>query len=284
MLSSASKQMEEEAREKLPAAFSTDFDLHGYPVQVARFRGVADTIVEVDFYSEVPGDLLLSRPDTLDLGIFLFSGPDHNELYRRTLRLPVAPSPEAVTYSLPLRTGQYAVSIEARAPAGAAAVARQEVTVTEFRDGVLALSDLVLADAVTPKTQEPADRRDFALKVNRQGEFDAELPVAVYWEVYGLATDDDGFANYQVELSVEDAEGKGVLTRIARAFGFGDDQQIELTYDRLVAFNGERVPEYLSLTLPESEPGVYRLSIRVADRNREETVTAQREFRILGSE
>lgn len=284
MLSSASKQIEEEAREIQPAIYSTSFELHGYQVQLARFRGVADTIVEVDFYSEVPGDLLLSQPDTLDLGIFLFGAAEHRELYRRTLQLPMAPSPKALTYSLPLGRGRFTVSIEARARDGRAAVHRGELEVEPYRDGRLALSDLVLATAVTPKAEAPADRRDFAIHVNRATTFDPDLPVSVYWEVYGLATDEEGFADYRVELTVTDAEGKGVLARVARAFGFGGDQKVELTYDRLVPFDGERVPEYLSLDLFDTEPGRYRLGIRVADRNADVIASAERDFQLVRRE
>ncbi len=110
------------------------------------------------------------------------------------------------------------------------------------------------------------------------------MTVAVYWEVYGLATDDDRFANYRVELSVTDAEGKGVLARVARAFGFGEDQEIELTYDRVVPFNGERVPEYLSLDLFDAEPGRYRLRIRVSDRNADVIASAERDFELAREE
>ncbi len=281
MSSSASKQMEEEARAAQPAAFSTSFDLHDYPVQIARFRGAVDSIVEVDLYSEVPGEKLLEQPDTLEFGVFVFGGVEYAELYRRTFESAITPSPSALTYSLPLGRGRYTVSVEARARDGSAAVRRSEIEVEPYWDGRLALSDLVLATAVTPKAEAPADRRDFAIRVNRSGVFDPDLSVTVYWEVYGLATDEEGFADYRVELSVTDAEGKGVLARVARAFGFGDDQRIELTYDRLVVFNGARVPEYLSLDLFDSKPGRYRLGIRVADRNADTIASAEREFQLI---
>ncbi len=284
MFSSSSKHLEEDAREIQPAVYSTSFELHQYPVQIARFRGAADSIVEVDFYSEVPGDQLLEQADTVELGLFVFGGPEHSELYRRTLDAPITPSPKALTYSLPLAGGRYTVSLEARARDGSAAVQRGDIEVVNFRDGQLALSDLVLATSVTPKSEAPSERRDFAIQVNRRSVFDADLVVAVYWEVYGLATDDEGFADYRVELSVTDAEGKGVLARVARAFGFGEDEQIELTYDRVVRFNGERVPEYLSLDLFDAEAGRYRLRIRVSDRNAEVVASAEREFQLIRQE
>ncbi len=196
----------------------------------------------------------------------------------------MTPAPKALTYSLPLANGRYTVSLEARARHGPAAVQRGDIEVVDYREDRLALSDLVLATSVTPKSEAPADRRDFAIQVNRRAVFDADLTVAVYWEVYGLATDDDRLADYRVELSVTDAEGKGVLARVAWAFGFGDDEKIELSYDRVVPFDGERVPEYLSLDLFDAEPGRYRLRIRVSDRNAGVVASAERDFQLVRQE
>jgi GWxTD domain-containing protein len=281
MLSSASKFVEEEAREVEPAVHTTSFELFDFPVQVARFRGATDSIVEVDFYSEIPGDSLLSMPDTVSLGLFLFAGAEHIEVFRRTLNTAAEPRPQAVTFTLPLPAGQFTYSLEAEAPLDKAAVHRDTLDIQPFTDGTLALSDMLLADAVTPRIQQPLDRRGFALRTNRKAVFDRDLPVAVYWEVYGLATDQDGFANYRVTLSVTDAQGKGVLARVAGAFGFGDEDEIELTYERVVEFNGMRVPEYMSIELLDSEPGQYRIAIEVSDLVAEQQVTRQRLFELV---
>lgn len=281
MLSSASKLQEEEAREIEPAVYSTSFELFDYPVQVARFRGAADSIVEVDFYSEIPGDSLLETADTLEVGLFLFAGAEQVEIFRRTLSSPSRPAPKALTFSLPLPAGQFVYSLEAQAPLDKAAVHRDSLEIRPFRDDTLALSDLVLADAVAPRTNEPLDRRGFAIRANRRGVFDRDLPVAVYWEVYGLATDPEGFANYIVKLSVTDAKGKGVLARVANVFGFGEGDEVELTYERVVEFNGVRVPEYMSLELLDSEPGPYKISIEVTDRVSGSKVVGERGFELV---
>lgn len=283
MLSSASKAQEEEARAIEPAVYSTNFELFDYPVQVARFRGAADSIVEVDFYSEIPGDSLLANAiaDTLDVGLFLFAGAEHMEIFRRTLNAPSRAAPKALTFSLPLPAGRFTYSLEAEAPLNRAAVHRGELEIRPFRDDTLSLSDMVLADAITPRSQEPVDRRGFAIRANRRGVFDRDLPVAVYWEVYGLATDPEGFANFRVKLSVTDAKGKGVLARVANAFGFGEGDEVQLTYERVVKFNGVRVPEYMSLELIDSEPGPYKISIEVTDLVRGVTVVGERQFRLV---
>jgi len=284
MVASVSKSMEEDARKTQPAIYTASFDLYDYPAQVARFRGAADSIIEVEMYTEAPAEKLIERPDTIDLGLFLFAGADFTEVFRRALRAPVEPKPVPLTYSLPLTAGTYTYSLEARASDSAAAVKRDSIVARPFLDGELALSDLVLANAVTPLTPEPLDRRGFAIQANRRLVFDRDLPVAVYWEVYGLATDPEGYANYEVELSVTDTQGKGVVARVAGAFGFGEGDEIELSYERVVQFNGQRVPEYISIELVESEPGDYMVKIEVRDLIAGNNFSARRIFQLIVAE
>jgi len=284
MVASVSKSFEEEARMAQPAIYAASFDLYDFPAQVARFRGAADSIIEVEMYTEAPAEKLIERPDTIDLGLFLFAGADYTEVFRRAMRAPVEPKPVPLTYSLPLAAGTYTYSLEARASDSAAAVKRDSIVARPFRDGELALSDLVLATAVTPRTPEPLDRRGFAIQANRRLVFDRDLPVAVYWEVYGLTTDPEGYANYEVELSVSDTQGKGVVARVAGALGFGEGDEIELSYERVVRFNGQRVPEYISIELLESEPGDYLVEIEVRDLIADRTISARRAFQLIVAE
>ena len=281
MFASGSKSMEEDARQVQPAVYAATFEKFDFPAQIARFRGATDSIIEVDVYAEVPAEKLIDDPDTLQIGFFLFAGLEYIEVFKRTLSASMEPEPQPITFSLPLVAGQYEYSLEARAPNDKAAVKRDTIIAQPYWDGVLALSDLVLADAVTPKVPEPLDRRGFAIRANRHQVFDRDLPVAVYWEVYGLATDPEGYANYSVELKVTDAEGKGVLATVAGAFGFGDDDDIELKFERVVRFNGQRVPEYISIELVDSEPGDYRVIIKIKDLISGEEVAAQRTFELL---
>ena len=280
-LASHSKQMEEDVRAEMPAAYTTSFELIDYPVQMARFRGAADTIIELDLYTEVPAEELLDEPDELALGIFVHAGSQHVRIYDRTLNISAPPEPQPLTYSLPLLDGRYMLSIEARAPDGTAARLREEVVLEPFPETVLALSDLVLANTIAPRVEEPIDRRGFAIRVNRRLEFEPDDPFAVYWEVYGLQVDGESFANYRVTIEVKDAEGKGVLAKIVSLFG-SDDEDLELTYERTVEVDGDRVPEYMSLELADDEPGTYRLEIEVVDLLSDAKIVGERTFTVKG--
>lgn len=281
MMSSASKSVEEEARAIQPALYTADFEILDYPVQIARFRGAGDSIVAVDLYTEVPGEGLGNEPDTLQVGLFVFAGSEQIEVFRRTTSLPARPEPQALTYSLPVGEGRFFLSLEARAPDATAAVHRTPLEIQPFSDTAISISDIVLADAVTPREDGPRNRHGFAIEVNRRLEFDPDLPLALYWEVYGLKAGEDGFANYRVTLELLDAEGKGVLARIGRVLGLGAEEDIELSYERLVEWEGDRVPEYMTIEFLDREPGEYVVRIGVEDLLSGTSATGERAFRLV---
>ena len=86
-------------------------------------------------------------------------------------------------------------------------------------------------------------------------------------------------------VSVEDAEGEGVLASVigavASLIGSGDDDQ-ELVFERTVHVQGDRVADYLSLELADDEPGLYRVLIQVTDLANGESVEVERTFQMTG--
>ncbi len=181
--------------------------------------------------------------------------------------------------------GRYPFSLEARAGDGSAAVRRGDLELTGFSADSLSMSDLVLALTVEPRMSNPTGRRDFAIRVNRRFEVEPNDPFALYWEIYGLAVDAESFATYRMVVSVEDAEGKGVLASVIAAvaslIGSGDDDQ-ELVFERTVQVQGDRVADYLSLELADDEPGLYRVLIQVTDLANGESVEVERTFQMTG--
>lgn len=286
LMSSYSKTWEEQLHKYVPAQYRVRFAILPHPAQIARFRGSADTVIELDVYSEVPTASLVEevRADSVQVGVFIFGGPEHIPVYRRALTVPARAETQAVTYSVPLLEGRYTVGIEARAAYGGAAVRRDTLEVRAFRDGALALSDLVLADAVTARTEEPSGRRDFALKVNRRLEFERGMPVALYWEVYGLTPGEDGLARYQVTLGITDVKDRDVLASVVGALRglFGASRgEVKVTYESAVELSGDRVPDYVSLQLPPDDARDYRIQLEVTDLRTGKTATAERVFRVV---
>ncbi len=234
----------------------------------------------------MPAGRLLDRPDSLSLGFFLFAGSEHQRVYERKLNIASPPSPQALTYSVPLLEGVYVYSLEAKPrSADRAAASRDTLRIEPFPKDSLTVSDIVLANQVTPKIERPSDRYGFAIKVNRRREYATDDPLAIYWEVYGLQPDDEGIARYHVNLRVVDAEGSGVLAKVAGAFGnllgLSDDQSTELSFERVVDLTGkDRVPEYLSLELGDTEPGVYAVQLDIEDQATGQRIRAERRFRV----
>lgn len=287
LIDSYSKTWEEELRHKLPAHYAVAFRTTDYPVQVARFKGDHEQIVELDLYSEAPIRELRDEVhvDSVEVGLFVFAEPRYTPVYERTLPVPARADRQPITYSVAVPPGRYTLSLEARSPAGnTAARHRETIEARPFPDGVLSLSDLVFAESITPMIDEPRSRRDFALDVNRRLEFERETSVAVYWEIYGLSFDQDAVARYRVTLSVQDAEGDGVLAGVARAlrgvFGGGAERGLKITYESTVALAGDRVPDFVALDFAPQKTGPYRLRVEVTDLASGETATAERLFTV----
>lgn len=281
----------EQVRELTPAAYDVAFDLHDYPVQLARFRGASDSVIELDVYSQVPSAELLAGvdADSVLAGLFLFIGNEHRRVFERSVSIPVeaGKGTQALTYTLPLPAGEFTLSVEARGATGAAAVHRESVELTPFGSERLSVSDLVLARVVTPKRDRPSGRRDFAIDVNRDLAYEQNDPFAVYWEVYGLTPDDEGLARYRVTLSVEGAEGEGVVARVVGALGglvgLSGDAEPELSFERIVEFRGDRVPEYMALELGLKDSGNYRLRVEVNDQVSGASAVSERVFEYVGA-
>ena len=126
------------------------------------------------------------------------------------------------------------------------------------------MSDILLADFVRPLTKEPQRRFDYDITPNAGLDYDPGEPVDIYYEVYGLDHDDEGFASFDVSIQVRVKKlehGGGLATLIgglADAWGFsivGDDR-VELQFSREVKMDGrDRVTEYLSLDPHDVPPG-----------------------------
>jgi GWxTD domain-containing protein len=285
---SFSKAFEEKAREAAPMIVAAPFEIVDYPAQIARFRGEAEGLVALDVYSRVPSLWLdwEMRIDSLDAGLFVFAEPDGGRVVERRVRVSTALGKERVTYSVDLPPGRYAVSVEARAGDGPAAVRRAAVELVAFPDDRLSLSDIVLARTVTPLSRRREGRRDFAIDPNPWLALEPDDPVAVYWEVYGLTTEADRLARYRVTLSVTGEGGTGVLAKVAEALGealgLAGSSAPQLSYDRAVVVRGDRVPEYLSLELALDDPGPHTLRIEVTDLLSGATAVAERRFEVRG--
>jgi GWxTD domain-containing protein len=277
------------------------------PVQLARFRGDSPQEVAVEIHSELPLDSLARDLDLesgeIETGLFLLD-LEGTELVRR-VATRVLEYADASTRNdlrswrliLP-PSDKLVAAVEARdATTWRAAAARDTFTVEPFPDDSLSVSDILLADALRPLAADPVRRTDFDITPNPGRVYAPQQPVVIYYELYGLERDREGFASYEVSLAVKikalDREGTllggdrnplQIIGLLADAWGFspvGDDR-LELRFSRELDMRGrDRATEYHSLDLREAPPGEYEITLkiwdglgkRLAQRTRKFTVT-----------
>jgi GWxTD domain-containing protein len=248
---------------------------HPMPVQVARFRGSRPELVRVEVYAGVPLDSLGVGPgDTIDAGVFVFDATNA-PVWSRTQTVPVSERGVALTYrvEVPPTSLRYAVETREAGPDSVPRPAARAVggIVTEPLNTGLALSDLLLAESIEPRVESPSTREELTIAPSRGLAFQPSEPVHIYFEVYGLGADDDGFAGYVAELTVTEVseERRGVLARVFRGardllFG-GDDDPTTVRWERTAEVRDDRASDFLRLELGDLEPGRYAITVTVTD-------------------
>ena len=253
------------------------------PAQIARFRGAAPNQVEVlAFLRADPDSFNLFEGDSVNVGMFLF-----NRSYEDSASIGHAVKAGEsgnVLFTFELPRGTFEYSLEALATDSRVA-ARNRGTINAVpapRVG-LSTSDIVLAGGLVPRVEQPGGWRDFAMGASRDLVFDADDDIHVYLEVYGLATDFMGSAEYTVEVTLQDAERRSVAARLLRSLGSlvrAGEGELTVRFVRTAEPVAGVVPEYFSVTPGEVEEGAHRLMIAITDRTTGASVAVERELTI----
>jgi GWxTD domain-containing protein len=304
------KWIMQEARHHQPAVYanipsiSLMFEL---PVQIARFRGDSPDDLAVEIHSELPLELLAGGMDLeeseFETGIFL--------LNTKGERIVEEKKTEVLTYTdasakNPLRSwrlhlpaaGTLVAAVETRdAVSWRAAAARDTFTASFFTEDSLSISDILFADNIRLLSQKPERRSDYDIAANPARRYVPDQPVHIYYELYGLDRDPEGFASYEVSLSVTvksltrdtgplagDNNPLIILGVLADAWGFsivGDDR-LELRFSRELDMTGrDRATEYHSLDLNAAPPGEYEITLKVYDNLLQRLAGRTRVFRVV---
>ncbi|HEX7091214.1 MAG TPA: GWxTD domain-containing protein [Longimicrobiales bacterium] len=285
------KQLADELAARSPELYRprTVTSVHGVPHQLVRFRGSRPELTLVEIHAQPPLDSLGATPGSrLDAGIFLF-GPEYEPLWSRRHAVEVGDRPVMLTYRAEVGPGRYRYAIEARV-AGPDSVARPAARVREvveapgFAGGGVALSDLLLADALVPLVDAPSSRAELRIVPSRTLAFEQGAPVHLYFEVYGLQPDEDGYGSYRAELAVEDSTRRNLVQRIARGArelfrrGAGDQR---VSWERTAPVRDGVVMDFLTVDLPALEAGEYVMRVRVREAGSGAAAEAVRRFRVV---
>lgn len=278
-------------------------ELFELPIQLARFRGASVDEIALEIHAALPledmaRDLDLARGE-FETGLFLINDRGDKIIERvGTDVLSYAESSELNenrSWRVILSPGATMVAaVETRdAVTWRAAAARDTFTAESFTDDSLTISDILVADYVKPLVEEPRSRSDFEIWANAAMEFRSGDPVHIYYEIYGLDQDSEGFASYDVSIQVRVKKltrGGGIsalLGLLADSWGFsivGDDR-LELRYSRQVKMDGrDRVTEFLSLDPQEVPAGEYEIRLRIWDSVGEQMGRRFRVFEVVNEE
>jgi GWxTD domain-containing protein len=174
-----------------------------------------------------------------------------------------------------LDPGYYRIGIEAHdLKSGRMGVYRTNVELPPM-EGALALSDILFASNITPVEKTVRYQKgNLQIVPHPLHAYRIPYPLRFYFEIYGLDTDDEGFALYEVEYRVVPVTKKktgftleDVPTAIESKFessGFGPSQ-----------------PQHLEIATGNLWEGSFRLIITVMDRRTRESVEKVANFSIL---
>ncbi|HUO51823.1 MAG TPA: GWxTD domain-containing protein [Gemmatimonadaceae bacterium] len=269
----------ERLRDTIPAVYTNVGDrnmVDSIPVQLVRFRA-GDDSGDVFVAAALPVGRMIENVDlakgAVDISILALTWrgtPVFTRHVHETVDFEHADPVEIRAWRTRLHAGSFLYRVEALQPdarRGARAASRIEV-VGETGFG---LSDLLVADRLTPRSDTPARWTDFLispdLAVVRRGH-----PFALLWEMYGFAPL-KGLDRYRVTVTVQRLHAGGVgefFTRIVGGIGgavglsgSGSDR-VSLTFPREVAAGPVSV-DYVTLDVGNAPAGPYLITVDVTD-------------------
>jgi hypothetical protein len=175
-------------------------------------------------------------------------------------------------YRLRVTPGTYHLSVEALHPErGHSGVERLTLTVPNYWDSTLHISDLLLAYLIEPENPLsllPFKQGTVMLLPSPEFIFRRGQTFGVYFEIYNLRKNKQQQTRYIVETTISEkgAEERNFLTSIGIAFGF-TDQKFSVTTSYEYTGSSDSEKRYLILDYGKYKPGDYHLRFRVKDEN-----------------
>jgi GWxTD domain-containing protein len=269
----------ERLRDTIPAVYTNVGErvmVDSIRVQLVRFRAGEDS-GDVFVAAALPVGRMIEDVDlargAVDVTIAAFTWrgtPVFTRDIHETLDFEHAEPVEIRAWRTRLHAGSFLYRVEALQPdarRGARAASRIEVV----GESGFGLSDLLVANTVTPRSASAARWSDFLISpdlgVVRRGR-----PFALLWETYGLGAE-RGLNRYRVTVTVQRVHGGGVgefFTRIVGGIsgavglsGSGSDK-VSLTFPREVTARPVDV-DYVTLDVGQAPAGSYKIIVEVAD-------------------
>jgi GWxTD domain-containing protein len=137
--------------------------------------------------------------------------------------------------------------------------------VTDYSGDDLVMSDIQLADLIEPVSDSSAFIKEgLSVWPNPAHQFNRNLPIYLYFEIYNLRLDDQGISQFSIDynLSHTNPEPRG----ISNFFGlFGNKEKSSITIRNEHQAGADFSTEYLALDISQMQAGEYELEITVLD-------------------
>jgi GWxTD domain-containing protein len=182
------------------------------------------------------------------------------------------------TNTLSASPGPHDVSVEFETiGGGTVAVQRREVDVPDYRRGETTISDLLIAYTVEGADDgepiHPGDivRNGLSISPAPWSVFVAGQQIHLYFEVYDLGLNEQSRSDYEVEATLRPKDKKGGFLGIG-----GSDKGVAVRFEG--GGNSSVDHQALILDASEQDPGLYKLVVKVQDRNSGKTVEKEQEL------
>lgn len=285
-----------------------DFPHGGQPLTlphvIAQFRapGQPDSTLLEIYYGLFSTDLEPAaikqdqRQYQLARGFFLCSPdwlPQHSWRQDRKVLTAAAGTPKGQEvlierWTLAAPPGTYNFSLETLDLASRhSGVVRDEIAIEDFSGSRLAVSQILLAEAVEPASDELLmyNKGELGILPSLARRFRAQAPIYIYYEIYNLGQDETGATSFRIETTVErdDPERSPVASAVrslGRLLGLGK-QPVAVTSAFESQGTSSQENLHHSIQVLEAQAGKYRLTLTVIDLQRNQRATRAVTFEIL---
>ena len=229
--------------------------------QVARFKGAE---VDVDFYAEIPADTVSTKRLPVQAGVFILPRALEAEVFALRADAFVGFEKRNVTLSIPFTRSEYVYSIEILSEdESIKTVTRGRLTIDNYREDQLTLSDLVLAHSVSSVGRRPTARQDLSYDPVVDLSFREDESVGVFFEVYPPAASLDALPSgrsltYTVAVRIRDAVDGTIVDGGKRRGTSGD-----LGWTRTGIVGEDRLLDWFTLDIPWPKSGLYELEVEI---------------------
>jgi GWxTD domain-containing protein len=262
-------------------------------VALTRFRAAADSS-DVYFAAELPVKRMVEDVDlargALDVELAAYTWrakPVFTAISHETIDFAHPDINQMHAWRTRLQAGTFLYRVEALQPdagRGARSASRIELLIP----GGFGLSDILVADSLTPVNGDAARWSDFRIapsvgRVRRGKSF------AMLWETYDLQKMANGTSTYDVTITLRREKGGGlgalaakIIGGVKSAIGLSGNggDHISLTFPRQTPAHAIAV-DYVTLDLGDASPGNYVIDVEVTDRANNRHVSRQRPLTIV---